>query len=623
MQAILKSAFILLLVCASAAFAAALAGTGCTQPSGDCVVNTSQTIDSGTTYYFNSLTINQGAGVTIASTPAIAGGTVKFYVANDINIAGSISAIAPNNAGTSSTDGGGYAGAVVSGCSYGYVGGGGGGSGGAAVGATGYPGGAGGGVISLYAKRINIASTGSISANGGTGTSSYAGGGSGGTITLVAKTINLSGSMSAQGGTGSALGGGCGAGGSLIFMPLTITSLSGGSMNFNGGTGGGGGAGGGSGGPGGNGQCGDGGSANANRNIRIYNSYVPSGSGFTIASGGSSAGLLDLYNSPYNSKYAALSATQKTQNLFFGTFSRYFYPYSGIQASFVNASNRSQVFMAVTTGSDGTMATTATLPGTYDIVVDLPAQNSYAYLASSSQQDHSAFALQAAATHAVFYPRAINFAVFTPDGIQKAYYPYTLNSSDGIYCAGNTSATQDSTCIAPKNGLDNTLTRLNYSLVVPANAYSKNPYMDWLQAPSVFYVSGGAPQKLRGLATTTVARTGQTIKRTVIYTPTQTAEKDFAYTETIPSDFAFGAVARATMALSDGSELDCTFAPPATGKLITFSAANCPILSTQLTNGNWLKLEFDIVTPQPDAFFGEYKDYSFSQGSLQLNSFTS
>lgn len=617
-----KKALALLVLCMSFAFAATLSGTGCST-GGDCVVSSSQTIDHGSSYYFNSLAIEPGIVVTIATSGNAAGGTVRFYVAGDANISGGISADAFPGGGASyrgsNPDGGGYAGGYTSGCSYGYTGGGGGGSGAAATTTADY-GAAGGGVIMIAAKAINIPSGGWLSAHGAAGPT-YFGGGSGGTIKLYAKKINFAGSVAANGGSVVSGGGGGGAGGSLIFMPFTMTSLSAGAMYFNGGAGGSGGSG--AGGDGGAGGCTPAGTGNINRNIKIYNSYVPTVSTFLISSTGRIAGLMDLYNSPYNSKYSGLQVTQKSENLIFGAFSQYFAPYSSLQASFVNASNRSQGFLNLTTGSDGTVATSASMPGTYDVIVDLPAQNGYVYLASSSQQDHSAFAIQSAAAHAVFYPRAVNFALFTPDGVRKAYYPYVLNSSDGIYCAGNTSTAQDSACIVPKNELDNTITRKNYSLEIPANAYSRNPGMGWLQAPSVFYISGDAQQRLRGLATTTVARTGQTIERTVIYAPTQAAEKDFAYTETIPADFAFGPAARVSMALSDGTLLNCTFSAPSTGKLITFSSSNCPILSTQLTNGNWIKFQYDLVTPQPDAFFGESKDYSFSEGSLQLNSFTS
>ncbi len=632
-----KVILLMLIVSFSGAlFALPISGTGCVQPSGDCVVNSSQTIDSGASYYFNSLSISPGVTVTVATLGNGAGGTVKFYIAGDANISGTISASAGLGGGGSSPDGGGYAG-------------------GKSFSAASYFPGSGGGVIVLQARTIHIFPTGLLSVDGSAPPSSPYydnGGGSGGTVRLVGKSIILEGTIHGTGGGGNAGG----AGGSVVFVPFTMTNFSTGSIildggtclgagdNGNGGGGGSGGAGtaGGTGSNSGNGcgqqgggagraggnaggsYPGSGGIANPNRNIKIYNSYISPGSAFSISSIGNAGignGLLDLYNSPNNAKYSNLTVAQRAENLFFGAFSQYFEPDASVSASFVNSSNRSQVFLSATTDANGLFMANASMPGEYDVVTDLPAQNNYVYLATSSLQDHSAFALQSAATHAVFYPRAINIAVFTPDGIQTSYYPYVLNSSDAVYCVGNTSASQDSTCIVPKNDLDNQITRKNYSLVIPAPAYSKNPYMDWLQAPAVFYISGSAAQKLRGLATTTVARTGQTIKRTAIYAPTQAAEKDFSYTETIPSDFAFGANAKATLVQNDGTELNCTFAAPSTGKTITFSASNCPILSTQLTNGNWVKFEYDIVTPQPDIFTGASKDYTFSQGSLQVNSF--
>ncbi|HQT45307.1 MAG TPA: hypothetical protein PLO51_04965, partial [Candidatus Micrarchaeota archaeon] len=64
-RAIMAFATILFALAPAAYFAAALSGTGCAT-GGDCVVWANQTIDSGTSYYFNSLVINPGVAVNVS-----------------------------------------------------------------------------------------------------------------------------------------------------------------------------------------------------------------------------------------------------------------------------------------------------------------------------------------------------------------------------------------------------------------------------------------------------------------------------------------------------------------------------------------------------------------------------
>ncbi|HQT45503.1 MAG TPA: hypothetical protein PLO51_05985, partial [Candidatus Micrarchaeota archaeon] len=278
-------------------------------------------------YNFSSLVINPGVTVTVASVNGGAGGSAWFYIQNDANISGTINAAGAASVASSNPNGG-YAGGTSD---------------------TGASGGAGGGFVSIYAKNINLAGT--INVNGGQGAAGIGdhpgGGGSGGTARLVAGRINLTGTLSGVGGTSGAGGGGSGngcggggAGGSLVFVPFQASSLSSGAINFNGGTqlntanskctagegagkrGGGvyyGGTGGGSGGAGA--YAGDCGSpcmtsnANAARNIKIYNSYVPAGSTFSISSSGYAAGLADLYLVNSSSAFSGLAATYKAETM--------------------------------------------------------------------------------------------------------------------------------------------------------------------------------------------------------------------------------------------------------------------------------------------------------------------
>ncbi|MFA5105432.1 MAG: hypothetical protein WC506_00545 [Candidatus Micrarchaeia archaeon] len=338
--------------------AAALSGTGCTA-GGNCVVSSSQTIDNGGTYYFNSLVINSGVTVTLASSTNSAGGTVTFYVANDANISGAIAANAGSsnsNPAGSNPNGGGYGGARCTTCCCDNPG-------------------AGGGVISIYARNLNL--PGSLSVNGGTA-SGCNGGGSAGTIKMYANKITFTGSLSGVGGNGANNGcgnggGGGGAGGSLIFMSSTTSSLASGSMNFNGGTGynggvnggGSGRAGGGSTGGGGAGGSGgvasgaSGGSANANRNIKIYNAYVTSGSSFSISSSGSSAGLASLFLVNSSTKFSALSTSYRPEKILACAFSNLSAPVAS--ANFTLLGNSQQALFSIMTASDGLGLSNSTL----------------------------------------------------------------------------------------------------------------------------------------------------------------------------------------------------------------------------------------------------------------------
>ena len=360
---------LLLILIAPFSFGAALSGTGCTQPTGNCVVSSSQTIDTGTAYYFNSLVINPGVTVTLASPGSGAGGTVYFYVANDANISGAIAANGVTYAGNggSNPNGGGYGGAD----------------------ASGFSAGGGGGVIIIAARNLNILSTGILAVNGGVGTgssgSSGGGAGSGGTVMLYGKSIKFQGTITGNGGTGNVYGGG-GAGGSLVFMPLTTANLTSGSINFNGGNYGGSGnynhGGSGSGGAGGAGYSAPGGAgsggpsstsnynagpANANRNIKMYNVVIPSGSAFSISSAGGSgyqysgaAGLMDVYLAPSSSKFSGLSVTYRTEKILAAAFNASFYPIASANFTFTDNTGQQPAF-SVLTDSSGSGVSSSTL----------------------------------------------------------------------------------------------------------------------------------------------------------------------------------------------------------------------------------------------------------------------
>ncbi|MFA5105989.1 MAG: glycine-rich domain-containing protein [Candidatus Micrarchaeia archaeon] len=349
-----------------------LNGAGCVS-GGDCVISSSQTINQSVAYNFSSLVINPGVTVTVASVNGGAGGSVWFYIQNDANISGTINAIGAYAVAASNPSGGGYAGGTSD---------------------TGAAGGAGGGLVSIYAKNINMAGT--INVSGGQGAPAAGdhpgGGGSGGTIRLVAGRINFTGTLSGVGGTsgqgggsgGSGCGGG-GAGGSLLFVPFQSASLASGSMNFNGGTqlntansrcsagegsgkrGGGvyyGGTGGGSGGTGAHaGDCGTPcmtSNANPARNIRIYNSYVPSGSTFSISSSGYASGLADLYLVNSSSAFSGLSATYKPEKAFGATLDAYSKPVQSANFNITNSSSQ-QAVSSFATDSSGIGVSNSTL----------------------------------------------------------------------------------------------------------------------------------------------------------------------------------------------------------------------------------------------------------------------
>lgn len=393
--------------------------TACSAGS-NCVVDTSGTVPHGTTYYFNSLVINNGVTVTVGNTTNAAGGTFKMYVAGDANISGSIVAnggTAPNyQTGGNNPDGGGYGGgADANSCN---IAGGGGGSGGSGYsGAFTDGGGGGGGVIQIYARNINIASTGTLTVNGGTGgmTNNGAGGGSGGTIRLYAGRITFSGTLRGLGGTGGWCGGG-GAGGSLAFLSLTTANLTAGSMNFSGGPGGASGGsvsgGAGAGGRGGNGtKNAAGGIANPARNIRLYNvvvggTFVISSAPGTPAGTGIVAGLMDAYLTPSNSKYSGLTVTYKAEKALFGAFNGSSYPTTNANFTVKNTSTGSALF-SVLTGSDGTVLSNTTFytGNGYDLSIGSVANNSrlgFGYSNSSGTPSGSALAISNGTTYGMY-----------------------------------------------------------------------------------------------------------------------------------------------------------------------------------------------------------------------------
>lgn len=627
-------AFIFALLClVPLPFAAALSGTGCTT-GGDCYVTSNQTIDSGTSYYFNSLSIPSGVIVTISPSVSTAGGTVKFFVAGDAIIAGSVLANGGISGG-SNPDGGGYAGASVNGAG---------------------TGGAGGGVIWIYAKNLTVSGT--LSANGGIGpdTNNYPGGGSGGTVKLVGRSIIFSGNVAASGGRGSSTcaPGGGGAGGSIVFLPFEISSLSSGTFNANGGAGGsacgntaqsGGGAGryGGNsanGGYGGGGSGGiwdgtGGGPANPSRNVKIYNTYVPAGSSAIVSSTGDGSlgsGLLDLYNSPYNSKYSGLTYTLRPENFIAGVFGLSMTPVSSVAVKLVNSSNNSQVYYSGSTGSEGTVLTFQALPALmdFDVLAEPVVPSGLVFVSfgnASSYPAHSSTALVAYSQTAKVLVRKMNVSLFKPDTLETNTDFYVRSNAGGypaLNCFGYTSSSQDAYCLIPRTLLDSSRTRLNYSLYVNTSSYSNNLNVSLLQVPNSFsFGPASEATKLRGQASALLMKAGLLYKRRVFYSPTQLTEEGFAYTETIPTDFAFGPSATAYVSMAGQPASSCSFSAPATGKLIAFSQSNCPLLATPITSGDWVVFEYDVVAPQPDAFFGESKDYSFDQGSLQVSTSSS
>ncbi|MFA5106304.1 MAG: hypothetical protein WC506_05080 [Candidatus Micrarchaeia archaeon] len=631
-------------------FAAALSGPGCTT-GGDCIVNASQTIDSGGSYYFNSLVIPQSVSLIIGQSVNDAGGTVRFYVAGDANISGAISANAVYTPGCSDAvpvcggsnpDGGGYAGGSLT---YGIG-----------------KGAAGGGLVKIYARRIVF--NGTISASGYSGPGVYGepGGGSGGTVWLVARSISYSGSITVPGGNGADTcdPAGGGAGGSVVILPFEMTPLKSGSLNANCGAGGsacgytaqsGGGSGlrggngqyhsqapgggGGSGGEGLGGGSSNGGAANANRNIKIYNSYVPTGSSFSLSSSGGATignGLLDLYNSPYSSKYSGLTYTLKSENFIAGAFGASMAPAASVSIKLVNSSNNSQIYYSGSTNSDGIIATTQNLPAfvDFDMLVEPVTAGGAIGLSfgnSSAYPAHSSSSLTPYAQSARILVRKINASLYKPDlsASSTDFYVYSQQQgSSPLNCFGYTSSSQDAYCLLPRTLLDSSRTRLNYSLYVNTSSYSNNINLSQIQLPNSFaFGPSSQDTKLRGESSALLMKAGLVYKRRVFYSPTQLSEENFAYTETIPSDFAFGTSAAAYVSMAGQAVQNCTFSAPSTGKVMTFSSSNCPILATPITSGDWILFQYDIVAPSPDAFFGESKDYSFNQGSLQVSASSS
>ncbi|MFA5106049.1 MAG: hypothetical protein WC506_03750 [Candidatus Micrarchaeia archaeon] len=686
----------------SLSFAAALSGTGCTT-GGDCVVSATQTIDSGTAYYFNSLVINSGATVNVASSGSGAGGTVKFYVAGDANISGSIAADGLNSGGTSNPDGGGY------------------GS---------YSGGSGGGVIWIYARALNF--NGAMSVRGGDGFSvgsgsiTAYGGGSGGTVRLVSNSLNYNGTISANGGNGGSAGGG--AGGSVVILPLSVATLSSGSISASGGTstaqaGGGSGQKGGDGtGQGVNffsyGGAGSGGSnivyqsaggiANSNRNIKIYNSYVPAGSAFSITSSGSVAGLASLYFTQYSSKFSGLSWSYASGDYAIGVFDSSLNPMASIPVRVANIQNRSITYFNGTTASDGIYPMTFTSNGffsniafanlsqdfpegtgtltcpvgttissyysTYDcygpcgscIVGSSSCTVNYAacpdgcsgnaksghlkincsYFSGGNSTWHAALVdnLPSSGYVAVFYGKgespahsasyipvsagshmleiaAMENAVYGPDGAKRPSL-FLVNNSDGrLVCQGSTLNTSlNASCLLARTKLDAGNTRIQYSEIFISPIYSAQPQFSGMVLPNKVVVGGpSASEKLVGMASAPVMRAGNQYKRVVFYSPQSLSEGNFAYQETIPTDFAFGSNGTAYMAASDGTNYSCTFSLPI-GKFLSLSSSNCPVMGLSIGYGGYLQIEYWLVAPAPDSFFTESKDYVFSEGSLSVQS---
>ncbi|HQT44528.1 MAG TPA: hypothetical protein PLO51_00980, partial [Candidatus Micrarchaeota archaeon] len=451
------------------------------------------------------------------------------------------------------------------------------------------------------------------------------GGGSGGTIRLIASKITFAGMISGTGGNapyGGAVSGGGGAGGSLFFMPFSITVFSTGAMNFNGGSSYNGGAGAGAGGVGGS-LAGNGGIANPNRNIKIYNSIIPLGSAFTITSSGLAAGLLDLYNTPNNAAFSGLAATQKTETAQVYAFDQNIMPVSGVTIKAVNISNSSAIYSQNATDSSGIAHFSFAVPQEgFDIIAEPLAQNGLigASVGKSSDMSHAAGSLTSLDQIAHLYIRRLDIDLFKPDGSKQQYFFSVNNTLGQTSCAGSTSTNAAVSCFLIRSDIDPGLTRINNTVLINTSAYSLSPSFGQIQAPNAITVGGNSSDtKLRGMASAGIMKAGLPYTRTAFYTPSAASESNFVYTETIPADFAFGSSASATMAMTGGLTQNCTFAAPATGKTITFNAANCPMLAGSLTFGNWIRFDYGIIAPQPDAFFAETQDYTFSQGAMQVS----
>ncbi len=613
-------------------FAAALSGTGCTT-GGDCVVNTTQTIDSGTTYYFNSLVINPGVTITLAYSSAAAGGSVWFYVANAANISGAIAANGAPGSG-SNPNGGGYAGGQG--------------------GNNGGTGGGGGGYVSIYAKIINITSNGSISANAGNGnptqggTTGGGGGGSGGTIKLYAGSINFNGAISAIGGNGATNGGG-GAGGSLVMMPLTIAYLSQGSINLNGGSGsnagdggigangGGSGRAGGAAGagsyfwPGGSGGGSGGagaynggavGAANAARNIKLYNAYVPSGSIFSISSSGASSGLMDAYLTPSSSKYSGLSVTYKPDNMLLASFGPDMSPTVSTNFTIVNSSNQGQAYASLLTGSDGTVTSViALLPSeSYNVLTSAASNNghvSFAYANTTSPQQSGVF-LKTSSIIPKLLLRWLNTVAYSPSNTAlsgKGVYA----TVDGSYaCAGSTDSSGSLSCLLVKTAVDGSNAAVDYSINLTVAEYNSPILFDYVQVPNSIYLGGANDTvRLTGFTSTTDMALNSNYYRYIFYPIKTNGESGFAFRETIPSDFSFNSPA--VVYMSNGTIVsNCTVA--LIGQSYVLDSSNCAMLGNQASSGDWVKVAYILNSPTTDAFFTQTKTYDFSTANLSVTS---
>ena len=601
----------------SLASAATLSGTGCST-NGDCVVSSSQTIYSGTTYYFNSLVINPGVTVTLAYSTGDAGGTVKFYVANDANISGAISASALgtfSGVGGSNPDGGGYAGGSTNGDG---------------------TGGGGGGVIWIYARNLNLA--GSLSARGG----------SGGTVKLVAGTLKFTGSIDVGGGNGctnvcNVAGGG--AGGSVIIIPMSVVYLSSGSIAANGGAGGtgcsrtaesGAGAGGAGGtgqyasdygaGGGGSGGVGrlynSGGSANSARNIKLYNAYIPSGSAFSISSSGKAAGLMDAYLTPSSSKYSGLSVTYKTDKILFGSFGSNMYPTASTNFTIVNASNQGQVFVSVLTGSDGTVTSTASLSSSesYNAITSAASNNGYvalSYAGSSTSPQGSTF-LKTSSIIPKLLLRWLTAYAYSPSNTPLSGKGVYVTTGGAYACTGSTDSSGTFSCLLVKTAVDGSNAAVDYLVNITVAEYNSPIMFDYMEVPNTIYL-GGANDSLRltGFTSTTRMSLNSNYYRYIFYPVKSNGENSFAFRETIPADFSFSSPAIVYM--SNGTSVyNCSVG--LTGHSYLLDSSDCPILGNQASAGDWIQVAYVLNSPTTDAFFTQTKDYDFSAANLSLTS---
>ncbi|HQT45180.1 MAG TPA: hypothetical protein PLO51_04320, partial [Candidatus Micrarchaeota archaeon] len=165
-----------------------------------------------------------------------------------------------------------------------------------------------------------------------------------------------------------------------------------------------------------------------------------------------------------------------------------------------------------------------------------------AFFGNGNAPAHSASYIPVSSGSHMIEIASLQNSFYGPDGIKRSS-AFLVNNSEGeLSCYGGTlNASADSYCLLVRAQLDAFNTRMKYSEIFTTPVYSAMPQFSGFMVPNLVTVGGSsAANRLAGMASASIMKAGNSYDRVVFYSPQSMSESNFAYQETIPTDFAFG-----------------------------------------------------------------------------------